>query len=456
MDLITQLITQFTAWINAITGNNHFMAAAVLTGIAFICRSIPSKIYDLINRQLFYVVNLTDSYDTNGATNTVKALFKWHQQSRWAKFSRNAQLRDSGDSLEDRILTGVGRHFFMHKGVIFWMGITLHEPKSGSQGEVNRVVIRTFIWNRAAIKDILLDIYPVNFDRPAIYNISSGGGHYGPDAQEIGRVDSLYGNQKQMIDIDQYNEMDKTIDRFMNNKQWYIDNEVKYKETFLLYGEPGTGKSTLVRHFASRYNIPIIVTNPSQLTALRAWLIQRNGMRVVVLLEDIDNTEMLCTWGNDEEDETNDSVPAGKRLNTIGYVRSMKSERSYYLNFFDGVAPLENVLVFKTTNHIEKLHSSVYRPGRIDHLFNITYPTHHKIANILGWDYNDERMEVIRQYDLKDFPLAILANLKRAKDINEVKRLLHKGNEFFQLEAISGVKYFKIKDETIEERIHEL
>lgn len=451
MDYITQLLTQFTAWINAVTGGNHFMAATVLMGITYLCRRIPFQIYSLINRQLFYVVNLTDSYDTNGASNTVKALFKWHQQSRWSKFSRNAQLRDHGDALEDRILTGVGRHFFMHKGVIFWMNISLYEPKSGSQGEVNRVTIRTFIWNRNVIKDILLDIYPVNFDRPAIYSMTNNGGPYGPDAQEIGRIDSLYGNQKQMIDVDQYAEMDKIIDRFMNNRQWYIDNEVKYKETFLLYGEPGTGKSTLVRHFASRYNIPIIVAHPGQLTSLRAWLIQRSGIRVAVLLEDIDNSDMLCTTGSEEEDEENDSIPAGKRMAALGYGRNMKSDRSHYLNFFDGVAPLENVLVFKTTNHIEKLHSSIYRPGRVDHLFNISYPTHQKIAGILGWDFGDERMEVIRQYNLKDFPLAVLANLKRAQSVDEVKRILHKGKEFFALEKVSGIKYVRLEDKLSEQ-----
>lgn len=439
MDNLTQFITQLTGWINTITGNNHFMAAAILTGLAIIARNVPRRIFEFINRQLFYVVNLTDSYDTNGATNTVRALFKWHQKSRWSKYSRNVQLRDSGDSLEDRILTGVGRHIFFHKGVFFWMNVSLHEPKSGNQGEVNRVTIRTFIWNRDTIKDILLDIYPVNFDKPAIYAIS--GGQFGSEGTEVGRIDVMYGEQKQMIDIEQYNEIDRITNRFVNNRQWYRDNSTKYKETFLLYGEPGTGKSTLVRHFASRYNLPVVIVTPTMLNSLNSWLISRQGQPIIVLLEDIDNSHMLHV-----EDNENENISTPESYNRYSnHARIVKSDRSVFLNFFDGVAPLENVLIFMTTNHIEKLHSSVYRPGRVDHLFNITYPTHEKIADILEWELSDPRMEIIRQYNLKDFPLAVLANLKRAVDVQEVKQLLHKGKEFFILEELSGVKYTKLE-----------
>ena len=55
------------------------------------------------------------------------------------------------------------------------------------------------------------------------------------------------------------------IDKFLSNEKFYNDRQILYKTGILLYGCPGTGKSSLVKAIATKYNRSVININTSKL-----------------------------------------------------------------------------------------------------------------------------------------------------------------------------------------------
>lgn len=155
-----------------------------------------------------------------------------------------------------------------------------------------------------------------------------------------------------------FSDKKETIINFINNwklqKDVYYKHELVYKTGILLYGEPGTGKSTICKAITSylEYNIHIIdiqeyIDTPHELKE-RINKITENS---VILFEDID-----CVLA----DRTNDNI-SDERKFIIGTI----------LNILDGINSPNNIIFLATTNHIEKLDKAIIRNGRFDLVIEI-------------------------------------------------------------------------------------
>ncbi|KAF4774531.1 mitochondrial chaperone bcs1 [Colletotrichum scovillei] len=135
-----------------------------------------------------------------------------------------------------------------------------------------------------------------------------------------------------------------------------------YRRGYLLYGRPGTGKSSFSMSIAGYFGLDIYIVNLAdinniQLSALFTDLPQR----CVVLLEDVDavSTTRARDTDNDESDLGSDVS------------RSLtKSHRSLslsgLLNVLNGVASQDGRVLIITTNYIKHLDDALIRPGRVD------------------------------------------------------------------------------------------
>jgi len=60
---ISELITRGSDYLNQVTGNNHMLAGAIglwgLGVISYMCRSVPSRIYDFLLRHLTTELTVT-------------------------------------------------------------------------------------------------------------------------------------------------------------------------------------------------------------------------------------------------------------------------------------------------------------------------------------------------------------------------------------------------------------
>jgi chaperone BCS1 len=151
----------------------------------------------------------------------------------------------------------------------------------------------------------------------------------------------------------------KTIDDFIKAEQWYLDNGIPYHLGILLYGSPGTGKSSLIKAIASYMNYDIYYLPVSSLAKLEDCMDTLPEQSIIVI-EDIDCEKVLHTRSNTSENS--DSSKTAKQVSDIFSIVNF----SDVLNVIDGVCSAHGRILISTTNHIEKLDPALIRPGRID------------------------------------------------------------------------------------------
>ncbi|KAI0220763.1 Complex III assembly protein translocase and chaperone, partial [Massospora cicadina] len=140
------------------------------------------------------------------------------------------------------------------------------------------------------------------------------------------------------------------VKSFLLNGDWYHQRGIPYRRGYLLYGPPGSGKSSFILALAGDlgYNICILNLSERGLTDDRLnHLMTVVPERSLLLLEDIDA-----------------AFAKREKTDQQGY-QSMVTF-SGLLNALDGVAAAEERINFMTTNHIERLDPALIRPGRVD------------------------------------------------------------------------------------------
>ncbi|XP_022647237.1 mitochondrial chaperone BCS1-like [Varroa jacobsoni] len=144
------------------------------------------------------------------------------------------------------------------------------------------------------------------------------------------------------------------VNEFISTPQWYMERGIPYRRGYLLYGPPGSGKSSFITALAGHLEYSICVMNLSDqgLTDDRLnHLMNVTPQQTIVLLEDID--ACFVSRGRKGEDP-------------VAYDGLNRVTLSGLLNMLDGVASSEARILFMTTNYIERLDPALIRPGRVD------------------------------------------------------------------------------------------
>jgi len=188
-------------------------------------------------------------------------------------------------------------------------------------------------------------------------------------SQESDPFESLYYSPEVMKYIGQ-------AKRWANMKEWYDARALQWRRGWLLYGGPGTGKSSLARATAQAINVPIYRFHLSTLTDaefVREW--DNMQSPCVPLLEDFDN------------------VFHGRKNVTKNQLLNFDT----VLNCISGVNSKSGIFLIVTTNDITKIDPAMgvtwgedgvrsgisTRPGRIDtviHVGNMTIENRRKLA----------------------------------------------------------------------------
>ncbi|EFC47198.1 predicted protein, partial [Naegleria gruberi] len=134
----------------------------------------------------------------------------------------------------------------------------------------------------------------------------------------------------------------------------------------LLYGIPGTGKTTLVRTLALSTNSTFIYCNVAQVYSPYVGEAER-AIRDIMSKARMMNPSVVFF---DEIDAI-----VGKRDFSMGGADSVSSRvLSTLLNEMDGIESTKNLLVVAATNRPDMIDSALMRPGRLEHLLHVPPP----------------------------------------------------------------------------------
>lgn len=161
---------------------------------------------------------------------------------------------------------------------------------------------------------------------------------------------------------------------FLDSKNWYAERGIPFRRGYLLYGVPGSGKTSLIHSIAGELGLDIYIISLSRVglddSSLDA-LINELPERCVALMEDIDAA--FTRTLNRDDDDTSDSRSSGSsdtdKTPKNGGPPPPPSSRvslSGLLNALDGIGAQEGRILFATTNKHTSLDPALCRPGRMD------------------------------------------------------------------------------------------
>lgn len=151
------------------------------------------------------------------------------------------------------------------------------------------------------------------------------------------------------------------VDRWLSGKKWYEEKGLLHRRGALLYGPPGSSKSSLIRKVGQALDLPVLAFELSTMTDqqfIEFWGRARQTAPCLMVMEDIDTV-----WSK------------RKAANP-----SIKLSFECLLNCISGVEPAEGIYLFVTTNKLEELDEALgvpnskgvsTRPGRLDTCFHM-------------------------------------------------------------------------------------
>jgi chaperone BCS1 len=154
---------------------------------------------------------------------------------------------------------------------------------------------------------------------------------------------------------------------FLASKVWYSARGIPFRRGYLLYGAPGTGKTSLIHSLAGELGLTIYVISLSHPdlndTNLRE-IMSELPERCIALMEDIDAA--LTQSINREKNSDTDGGEHAGMMKANMHTPPSKVTLSGLLNVLDGIGAQEGRLLFATTNKYSSLDPALCRPGRMD------------------------------------------------------------------------------------------
>lgn len=156
------------------------------------------------------------------------------------------------------------------------------------------------------------------------------------------------------------------VEVFLKSKDFYLENRIPWKRGIILSGEPGNGKSTLIKTIISNYNFkPVTIVPEANNDMLRsAFLYAEHQSPSLLYFEDLDSL-----------------FERGLDLST-------------FLNLMDGIQTRNGMLVIATANDLTSFKSNVIdSPSRFDRKIEIPLPDAKQATKYLKSLFKDSLSE---------------------------------------------------------------
>ena len=216
------------------------------------------------------------------------------------------------------------------------------------------------------------------------------------------------------------------IVKFINNEKYYYDKGLPYKRGYLLYGEPGCGKTSVVKAVANDLKLPIFILDLNTITS---------NAELVSIINDINffivpKQKYLLVF--EDFDRTNIFEGLSRRNNY--YYNSQRSNnkskitQDCILNILDGIDESYGRIVIITTNDFETVNclKSLIRPGRIDAKINITYCNLDQVKKILRFYFEiQDDVDISVNNEIHITPAQLIQLIYLTSDFDKTIKILN-------------------------------
>lgn len=257
----------------------------------------------------------------------------------------------------------------MFTGIMKVCDITIYGIHAKEISRMIKIKIQNYVKNISSVKEIFKS-----------YKLYSFGTMY--DYNEVELPLSVYNIDK--IFFPEKDHIIEMLDNFINSRQFYIDNDLRYRCSLLLHGRPGTGKTSFIYSYAISRGLKIAKIEPGIITSIT----NGDGSNVMKI-NDMLNSVMTETPLIVLMDELDLMILEDNNTLSNRVVQKV-------LTMIDQLP--ENVILTATTNHIERLPEAMIRSGRFDNKI--------ELKDIM----KDDVIKICNAYGLKD-PTGILEQM---------------------------------------------
>ncbi|KAK9761374.1 hypothetical protein K7432_013773 [Basidiobolus ranarum] len=341
-------------------GDNQFASGgfqlALLGGVVAGAKVLGAYAYEYLKR------NYITTAEFDSRDESYSWILNWlndHPYSKQAtRFSVATTISRTGqkitgegeDSVPVYLLPSPGMHFFTYKGQLLWLSRERIKPSAvvsniTAGNHIESISISALGRCRGVLQELVLEAKDKFIERDTSRTVVFAADQYGTWRRTRSRprrpLDSI------VLESGLKSFLVQDAGEFLSSETWYSDRGIPYRRGYLLYGTPGSGKTSFIHALAGELGLNIYVVNlanKSLTDDTLTELVTDTPTRCILLIEDVD-----AAFVHRDKNSGQNNITFSGLLNAI-----------------DGVAAQEGRLLCMTTNHIDHLDPALIRPGRID------------------------------------------------------------------------------------------
>lgn len=263
--------------------------------------------------------------------------------------------------------------------------------------------------NYDVITDHLAEVYKTNQPKSSAQVIPNGiyAHEYGNSGSPERLVPFDIREDNYVELMDSLKDLDTSIDDFINNRELYENSCTSYKLGVLLFGPPGTGKTSYMRKLI------------------------RKKEAIVIFMDGVPTRKFLEKL----EQSTKDRLKIIVFEEAVSLLESSDDIREM-LDFLDGARSVSNAIYFLSTNYPESIPENVIRNGRIDVFVKVDYPNlsaRKKLINLyLKREATTEETKATENMPIVDIREICFLHKKTNKSFEECVKIVEEKNKMLK------------------------
>ena len=326
-------------WIATVVATNPTAQALLLAApasvLTYAARDVPVKIWNASKR--FYsreVTLLSDMEHYVDVFNYASEFIFWTRESAVSEHFENSKKNF-------KISLGYGTHWGKYKGTFFSLTRSIEDSQAANFKERVKIVFYT------RNKNVVL-----NFVKEATANLKDMQPRiFINNGDWWNKINTLAPRPFESVIFKEKQQLIDFIEEFEASEEKYLMRGLPYHTGILLYGEPGTGKTSIIHALAIKLGRSICYLNPSAVKKgdVQELIGGQNWKDKLLVIEDIDVSGATV----DREKEA-DTITLSELLNSL-----------------DGIITPHGLITVATTNRIDVLDPALIRPGRFDFVLEV-------------------------------------------------------------------------------------